>query len=49
MIETGHVTVRVFDSAAPRTPIGRQASEPGSGWIRLPGEGDAWVLDDGEG
>ncbi len=49
VIETGHVTVRVFDSASPRTLIGRQADEPEPGWIRLPGESDAWVLDDGEG
>lgn len=49
VIETGHVTVRVFDSGAPRTLGGRQANAPEPGWIRLPGEGDAWVLDDGEG
>ena len=49
VIETGHVTVRVFDSAAPRTLIGRQAGEADPGWIRLPGEQDAWALDDGEG
>jgi hypothetical protein len=49
VIETGHVTVRVFDSGAPRTLVGRQRNEPEEGWIRLPGEQDAWVLDDGEG
>lgn len=49
VIETGHVTVRVFDAGAPRTLLGRQADEPEQGWIRLPGERDAWVLDDGEG
>ncbi len=49
VIETGHVTVRVFDSGAPRALVGRQVNEPEPGWIRLPGESDAWVLDDGEG
>lgn len=49
VIETGHVTVRVFDSGAPRTLVGRQGNEPEPRWLRLPGEGDAWVLDDGEG
>ena len=49
VIETGRITVRVFESAPTRTLIGRQAAEPEPGWIRLPGEGDAWVLDDGEG
>lgn len=49
VIETGHVTVRVFDSVAPRTVIGRQGSEPEPGWVGLPGEQDAWVPDDGEG
>lgn len=49
VIETGHVTVRVFDSVAPRALVGRQRNEPEQGWIRLPGEPDAWVLDAGEG
>jgi len=49
VIETDHVTVRVFDSAVPRTLTGRRVSEPEPRWVRLPGERDAWVLDDGEG
>ncbi|MGD9571375.1 MAG: hypothetical protein AB7V62_05790 [Thermoleophilia bacterium] len=48
VIETGHVTVRVFDSGAPPALVGRQVNEPEPGWLRLPGEGDA-VLNDGEG
>jgi hypothetical protein len=49
VIETGHVTVRVFDSGAHRTLIDRQDGDSEPGWIRLPGESDAWVLDAGEG
>lgn len=49
VIETGDVTVSVYSAAPRRSAVGHQLTDPDHGWVRLPGEDDAWLLDDGEG